>query len=76
MIFVVIALMVLLFFLRDQIRPTKQETHVVTIEEDDYGNLIIPLPDTLLEQLGWRESDMVVWTELDDGTFLVEKASS
>ena len=44
-----------------------------TVQEDKEGNLFIELPPELLNSLGWKEDDELVWdeTELcdDDGEF-------
>ncbi len=29
----------------------------VRLEQDEHGNVIVPLPDDLLQQLGWTEGD-------------------
>jgi len=40
-------------------------TFIVNIEEDEEGNLILPIPDKMLEQLGWKEGDTLVWEETE-----------
>jgi hypothetical protein len=44
-------------------------THwTVTLEEDpSTGDLIMPLPTDLLNQVGWDFGDTLIWEELDDG---------
>jgi hypothetical protein len=42
----------------------------VTLEEDpDTGEVILPLPDDMLEQLGWKEGIPIYWIDNKDGTY-------
>lgn len=45
----------------------------VTIEEDECGELILPIPLELCEQLGWKLGDTVRWHHNLDGTFSIAK---
>lgn len=41
---------------------TKETTWIVTLEEDPVtGDLVMPLPDGLLEEAGWEIGDTLVW---------------
>lgn len=40
----------------------------ITLEEDN-GDLIVPLPDDLLDQLGWRAGDTINWKDMGDGSW-------
>ena len=41
-------------------------TWTVTVEEDPKtGELILPIPDDLLVQMGWAEGDELVWEETE-----------
>jgi hypothetical protein len=41
---------------------TKETTWIVTLEEDpETGDLVMPLPDGLLEEAGWTIGDTLVW---------------
>jgi hypothetical protein len=42
---------------------------VVTLEEDEFGYLILPLPDDLIRSMGWQEGDNLIWHDNGDGTF-------
>ena len=42
---------------------------VVTLEEDEFGYLILPLPDDLIRCMGWQEGDNLIWHDNGDGTF-------
>jgi hypothetical protein len=42
----------------------------VTVEEDPVtGDLLLPLPQNLLDQYGWKEGDHVKWTDNKDGSW-------
>ena len=46
----------------------------ITVEEDpDTGDLILPLPPELLEMQGWKEGDVLKWTDNKDGSWSMEK---
>jgi hypothetical protein len=46
----------------------------VTVEEDpDTGDLILPLPPELLQIQGWKEGDVLKWTDNKDGSWSMEK---
>ena len=44
----------------------------VTLEEDD-GDLIFPFPDEILDELGWKEGDVIEWTDNEDGSLSARK---
>ena len=59
-------------------RPTKlgeaMSKYTVKIEQDpDTGDLILPIPDELLAEIGWNEGDELIWEETmmceDDGEY-------
>lgn len=45
-------------------------TAYVQQEGDD---LLLPLPDELLEEVGWKQGDVLVWSINDDGTVTLTK---
>jgi hypothetical protein len=47
----------------------------VTLEEaeDGSGDLILPLPQDMLELQGWREGDTLDWKEGDNGSWTLSK---
>jgi hypothetical protein len=51
-------------------------TWTVTIEEadDDSGDLVLPLPQEMLDQVGWHEGDTLEWIDNKDGTWSIQKA--
>ena len=47
---------------------------IVTITEDtETGDLILPLPDDLLKQVGWQEGDVLDWHDNQDGSWSLIK---
>tara|TARA_R100001463_G_scaffold3276_2_gene13498 strand:- start:233 stop:382 length:150 start_codon:yes stop_codon:yes gene_type:complete len=42
-----------------------------TLTVDENG--ILTFPDKLMEELGWREGDVLEWITNDDGSFTLEK---
>ena len=48
--------------------------HTVKLEEDpDSGDLIMPFPEGMLEELGWKEGDTLDWKDNNDGSFSLTK---
>ena len=47
---------------------------IIGLEEDpETGDLILPLPDELLESQGWKIGDTLVWDINDDVAILTKK---
>jgi hypothetical protein len=44
----------------------------ITVEEDG-EDLVLPLPEELLEELGWQTGDTLLWIEQDDGSWILRK---
>ena len=51
-------------------------TYTVTIEEDNFGELVLPIPPEVLRELDWNEGDTLSWTDNHDGTFTLSKSKS
>lgn len=52
-------------------------TWEVTIEEDpETGDLILPLPQELLDMQGWIEGDEFQWTNNGDGSWSIQKVNN
>lgn len=51
------------------------KTWTVTVEEDPDSpdECILPFPEDLLLEAGWREGDTIAWTENGDGTWTLTK---
>ena len=46
----------------------------VTLEEDsETGELILPLPQEILDDKGWKEGDELEWIDNEDGSWTLEK---
>ena len=47
----------------------------VTLEEaeDGSGDLVLPLPQDLLDLQGWREGDVLDWKEGENGSWTLSK---
>ena len=39
------------------------DKHIVTLEEDSEGNIILPIPEELIQTLGWEEGNEVEFIE-------------
>jgi hypothetical protein len=41
---------------------TNQNTdYTVTLDEDENGDLLMPIPADFLDSLGWKEDDLLEW---------------
>lgn len=48
----------------------------VTLEEDsETKDLILPLPQDLLDLQGWKEGDTLEWIDQGDGSWQIQKKS-
>jgi len=50
----------------------------VTVEEadDSTGDLVLPLPQDLLDLQGWQEGDTLEWTDNKDGSWSISKVNN
>lgn len=47
---------------------------IVTVEVDEEtGELVLPIPDDMLEQVGWKAGDTLLWKERGDGSYELSK---
>ena len=54
----------------------KLNSWTISVEEDaETGDLILPLPQDLLEQAGWKEGDTLEWQDRGDGSWSLLKKS-
>jgi hypothetical protein len=42
------------------------------VDEDEEGNLVLPLPVELLSQMGWDETTILEWVIMDNEVYLKE----
>jgi hypothetical protein len=47
--------------------------YTIPIESDENDDLLLKLPDDLLDELGWQEGDVLEWSEDIDGTLLLKR---
>jgi bifunctional DNA-binding transcriptional regulator/antitoxin component of YhaV-PrlF toxin-antitoxin module len=45
---------------------------IVTLEQDG-DDLVLPIPDEVLEDLSWVEGDTLEWIDNGDGTLTLKK---
>jgi hypothetical protein len=49
---------------------TKNYNYTITVEEDETtGDLVLPLPVDLLNQMGWSEGTDLFWIDNQNGSF-------
>lgn len=49
----------------------------LTIEQDpETGDLVLPFTDEILEELGWKEGDVLEWVDNKDGSWSLVKQKS
>ena len=49
---------------------------IVTVEEDpETGELILPLPEDMLQLQGWVEGDTLEWIDNNDGSWTLQKVN-
>jgi hypothetical protein len=46
---------------------------IVTLEQDENGDLILPLGDELCKEVGWEIGDTIVWTDNGNGSWSMTK---
>jgi bifunctional DNA-binding transcriptional regulator/antitoxin component of YhaV-PrlF toxin-antitoxin module len=53
----------------------KPRYEVITHEDPETGDLIIPLPPPLLKALDWKEGDVIEFNKDDQGRYIISKAN-
>ena len=49
----------------------------LTVQADSDGEFFLEFPDDLLDNLGWKVGDVIIWTELPNGNgYSIEKAKT
>jgi len=46
---------------------------IVTLEEDGEGNLVLPISNEMMAELGWKIGDNINWNDNKDGTWTMTK---
>jgi len=53
------------------------KTYTSTLETDpNTGELMLPIPSELLENLGWNEGDTIIFSFLDNETITLRKKTN
>ena len=54
---------------------SENKSWVITLEEadDGSGDLVVPFTDEILESVGWKTGDTIVWVDNKDGTWTLRK---
>jgi hypothetical protein len=53
------------------------QTMTITLEQDEEtGELVLPLDSELLNQMGWDIGDTLLWEELPNGSWSITKEES
>lgn len=47
--------------------------HELEVQSDSDGQLFLEFPSALLNQVGWDVGDTLLWEELPDGNWKIEK---
>jgi antitoxin component of MazEF toxin-antitoxin module len=48
---------------------------IIKTREDENGDLVIDLPEDMLEQVGWKEGDTIDFKVQEDGSAIMEKVN-
>lgn len=59
--------------LAEQLKNSKDKYTVVIEEDPETGDLVMPLPSELLNQMGWDFGDDLLWEVLDNGNISITK---
>jgi len=46
---------------------------IETIQEGDNGELVLPFPQELLDEVGWNPGDKLEWVDRGDGTWEIRQ---
>jgi len=58
-------------------KPGQDQTRyeVITQEDEVTGDLLLPIPPQLLEQLGWKEGDEIEFAINEEGKYILKRSS-
>jgi hypothetical protein len=51
----------------------KNKSWVLEVQEDEQGEKLIELPEDLLAEAGWKEGDVLVWSDNKNGSWSLKK---
>ena len=46
---------------------------IETVQEDENGELVLPFPQELLDEVGWKPGDNLEWVDRGDGTWEIRQ---
>lgn len=46
---------------------------IETVQEGDDGELVLPFPQEMLDEVGWKPGDNLEWVDRGDGTWEIRK---
>lgn len=46
---------------------------VITQEDPETGEVILPIPPELLSRLGWKEGDQLEWKQAENGSWILAR---
>jgi hypothetical protein len=46
---------------------------IITLESDEEGNLVLPLSEDILKEVGWETGDVIDWIDNKDGSWTLKK---
>lgn len=49
-------------------------TYSATIEQDEFGEFVLEIPQEILSELDWTTGDALCWTNNGDGTWTLSKS--
>ena len=52
----------------------KGQSFTVVVEEGENGDLVLPIPTELLNQMGWDIGDNLLWEDSFNSSFILKKA--
>lgn len=51
----------------------KKSWEVIIEEDTETGDAILPLPQEMLDEVGWKSGDNLKWIDRDDGSWEIRK---
>ena len=51
----------------------KKSWEVIIEEDPETGDAILPLPQEMLDEVGWKSGDNLKWIDRDDGSWEIRK---
>ena len=56
-----------------QTQANESNNYIITLIEDG-EDLILPLPERLLEEAGWNDGDILDWSDNGNGSWTIKKS--